>query len=127
VADRAIQRELAHAKRPGEIGADLAAGHEDAECHGEIIGRALFAQVGRRQVDRDPRVGELAIRVADGGLHPLARFLHGDVREPHDDHEKEAIGDIYLDFDERAFQADHRATGHFGEHGWSPAMVLRAV
>jgi hypothetical protein len=61
----------------------LVGGSEDAECDGEVKGRALFSDVGGGEIDGDALEGKLEARVGDGGVDPLTPLFDGAMRQPH--------------------------------------------
>ena len=83
-AHAAVERQLAHQERAIESARlHEAGGAEDAHRHRQIEGRALLAQVRRRQVHGDPVDRELEPRVADRGPNPVPALAHGRIRESH--------------------------------------------
>ncbi len=58
---------------------DLFAGQEDGHGDGQVVGRALFPEVGRGQVDPDAALGEGAAGVLDGGPDAFAGPLDGGI------------------------------------------------
>ena len=87
MAHRAIQRELAHDERAFQrFRQNLPGGGQHTQRNRQVVGRALFAQRGRRQVHRQPLHGKEEAGIADGRLHPLAALLHGGIGQA-DHHE----------------------------------------
>ena len=73
-AHLAAERQLADERQPARPGADLLRAEQDAERHRQVERRAALAQVGRREVDRDP-----ARRIAEPGVADARR---GRARAP---------------------------------------------
>ena len=94
----AVERELAEQRvrvqaRVGE----LSARREDRARDREVEGGPCLRQVGRCEIRRDAAARELEARVADSGVHALARLAHGRVREADDREGRQAGSDVDLD------------------------------
>ncbi len=98
---------------------DLAAGGQDAQRDRQVEAARFLRQVGRRQVDRDAlvvRKGEAALR--ERGAHPLARFLHFGLGQPHQREAGQAVGQVHFDGDRLRLQRIERTAVDDGEgHG----------
>ncbi len=99
-AHRPVERELAERRYllPA-VAARLARRQQERECDGQVEARPLFAQVGRRQVDRDAPRRELEAAVDDRGADALATLLHGRVGQAHDREGGGRRHDVGLDLD----------------------------
>ncbi len=97
-------------------GRDLLCRQQDADSDGQVVGGASLAQVGGGEVDDDTLQREDGATVLDGGAHPLLRLVDGGVGQADQRKRGQPMRDVYLDFDNRAFQAHHRATAHLCQH-----------
>jgi hypothetical protein len=70
-AHPAIQGQLPDQAGARQVGPHLLGGQEDADGDGQIVGRALLAQVGRGQVDRQPGAGMDQSRIDEGSPDAL--------------------------------------------------------
>ena len=102
---RPIQRELAKKDRSGHVRDNLPRAQKDDDCDGEVVGRALFLQVGGGQAYGYPANRKLIPRIADGCPYAFPRLLHRLVREADDTERRESRGDVHLDLDNASFQA----------------------
>ena len=82
----------------------------------QVERRPDLAQVGRREVDRDPLQRELVARVHHRRPHPLARLAHGLVRQSDDRERGQAEPDVGLDPDPPGIDAVDRERDHAREH-----------
>src|SRR5689334_12602104 len=99
-ADLAGQRELADDRAAGHrVDRQLGRGGEYGEREREVEGGAHLAQVGRREVDRDPLERELEPGVDDRRADALASLADRLVREAHDRERGQAQPDVGLDPD----------------------------
>ena len=105
-----VKRKLAEAER-GDVHAQLSARAKDPQGDRELEAGPFFAALGRRQIHRDSTKRELKARIADGGAHPLPRFLDRRIRKADDDQGGQAVRDIDLDRDESCLEAPERAGG----------------
>jgi len=100
VANAAIEGELTDEEgildplRP-----NLLSSQEDAHGNGQVVGRALFAQVSRSQVDGKALVGVEEPGVLDGRPHALSGLLDSGVRQANDDYAGQPPRGVYLYFD----------------------------
>ncbi len=100
VAQLAAERQLAEHRPALEVaGGQLLGGDEHAARRRQVESRPDLAQMGGREVDRDPPLGELEPRVEQGALHPLARLSHGGVAAADDRERRQAAAQVDLDGD----------------------------
>ena len=95
---RAVKRQLAgHQMAPH--GLYDAHGAEDSDRHRQVEARALFADVGRGEIDGHRLVGVSEAGVEERGLDSLPALAHGDVG--HTDHAGVLCrtAGIHVDFD----------------------------
>jgi hypothetical protein len=86
VTDDPVQRELAdHNSILHSFDWQAPAQDDHAQSDGQVVGRAFLADRSRGQVDHDAVAREMQPGVLDGGLHALAAFLHGCIRQTDDD------------------------------------------
>ena len=76
--DCAIQGKLTHHDRIGHcVRRQLAGGDQDTQRDRQIIGRPLFADIGRRKIDHHPPARKVQPRVFYGRLDPFPALLKG--------------------------------------------------
>ena len=107
----------------GERAAALPGGAEQGEGDGQVERRALFAHVGRREVDGDAPRGELVVRVDDRRAHALATLLHGRVGQPDDGEGRRGRHDVGFDGDGVAVETRQRFALDAGQHARSAAGI----
>ena len=79
-----VEGQLPHAQDAVDpIEVDLLRSGEDAQGEGKVVGRALLAQAGRGQVDRDALSGPAVTEVLDGTLDALLALPDGTVGQAH--------------------------------------------
>ena len=106
VAHLAVERQLAEEESAGEVGDDLLRRQHDADGNRKIIRRAFFSNVRRREIDGDAISRESEAGVADGGADTLFGLLDGGIRQADDVEPRHSRGDVDLDLDDGAFEAD---------------------
>ncbi len=82
---------------------------QHADGDGQVVGRALFFEVGGGQVHRDASQREFAVAVAEGSAHSFFGFLDRGVGKADDVECGESGGDIHFDLDHKSVQTDDRA------------------
>ena len=93
--------QFAHRRRARQtLGGHHAAGAQDRQRDGQVIGRALLAHVGGREVDRQPRDGEGQRAGGHRRAHALTALLDGGVRQADDLEHRQAVRGERLDRDE---------------------------
>src|SRR5207245_1483268 len=88
----------------------------DRHCDGKVEPAALFAHLGRCEVDSQARAGKVESAVLDRGADALTRFLHRSGREPDEVKVRLAIAAVGLDFDAPRFETHEHARMDGGEH-----------
>ena len=118
MAGGAIQRQLANEEAVLQlVQPDLLRGRQNAHGNGQVIGRPLFAQVGRGQVHGNTLVGrKIQPTVFDGGVHPVAAFAHGGVGQAHQGEVGVATDNVYFNLYQVGLQTDNRTANDFGQH-----------
>lgn len=111
-----VQRQLAEKERVRKIGDHLLRREHDADGYRQIVSRTLLADVGGREVDSDASRRELQAGVAHRRAHALLRLLDGGVGQPDDIESGQSGGNVDLDLDDGALEADDCAGKYFGEH-----------
>ena len=107
--DGAVQSELADVDgavqhRQGATGQQRA-GAENGQGQGQVEPGAGLAQIGRRQVDRQPLLAPCDAAGGQCRAYALARLAHGGVGEPHEGEAGQALARVGLDVHEMALQA----------------------
>ena len=98
--DVAGERQLADDRAADErVARELAARREDRDRERQVEARADLAQVGRRQVDRDPLLREHEAGVRERRPDALARLAHRLVGQPDDLERRQPVADVGLDPD----------------------------
>ena len=115
-AHLAAERQLADQRDPTRRGADLLRPEQDPHRDREVERRAGLALLGRREVDRDPARRMDEPGVPDRAADPLARLLERRVGEADDREPGQPAGDVDLDPDDPAVEADERGGQEGREH-----------
>ena len=116
-AQPAVERELADRSGALERAArKLLRRGEQRKRDREVEAGALLAQLGRREIDRDPsgREGQLGGR--DAAPHALPRLLAGAVGEADDREARQAVADVRLHVDPARLEPDERMGDRACEH-----------
>src|SRR3989449_10716208 len=82
---------------PEPLGRDLLRGGEDAYGDGQVERRPVLANVGGGEVDGDALQRERVAGVRERGVHALASFLDGTLRQSDGGEGGEAVRDVGLD------------------------------
>ena len=120
------QRELAQKGRIFSRLPDLLRGGQIGHQDGQIVERAGFLPVRRRQVHGDAAGVKAEAVVADRGAHPFPGFLDRRVRQAHDVKGGHAVGDVELHRDGKAADAAHAEAVDLGKHRDSPLFQTKA-
>jgi len=96
-------------------GRDLVRRGEDAQRDRQIEAARFLGQLGRREVDGDAPARDLEARVLQRGAHAVFRFAHLGVRQSHDIHGRQTVGQMDFDADGRGFHAGQGAASEDGE------------
>ena len=104
--ERARQRRRVDDARRGE--------HPDGDR--DVVGGAVLAQIGRRQVDRDPARRQLEAAVLQRAADPNPPLANAGVGQPDDVAAGEADRHVDLDVDRSGFDSHHRGGGDTREH-----------
>ncbi len=115
-ADLAAEAELPDQPDAVLTRAELLGSQEDAEGDRQVERRAGLAQLGGREVDRDAAWWMVEARVAQRPAHTLPRLRQRGVRQPDDREPGQARGDVHLDADDPAGDADERGGQEGCEH-----------
>ena len=112
-----VQGELAEDRVPSQTrGTNRRDGAQDADRDRQVKTRSFFFDVRRRQVDRDLLRREAEPGILDRGGYPVLGFLDRVVGQAHGRELRQAVGQIDLDVDEIAVDAERGAGNDFGEH-----------
>ena len=115
--DRAVQRQFAEDQHVVDVApADDAGGGENAERDREIERRAGLADVGGRQIDRDPVLGELEAGIPYGAPDAIAALANARVRQAHDSESRQAERDVDFDVDGGRFDPEDGGGADAGQH-----------
>jgi acetyltransferase-like isoleucine patch superfamily enzyme len=114
-ADGAVERQLAE---PGGVRwqAAVLRGVDDSRRHRQVEATPLFGQLRWREVDGHLSTGKLESAVVDRDLDPLASFLQRSVAQSHDMKPGETVGNVRLDLDPDAVEAEDRPGQGPGQH-----------
>ena len=125
--DRAVERQLAEQAHLAEsFLRDPAVCGEHAERDREIEARPGFAEMGRREVDRDPLHRPFLVARENRGSDPFARFLDRRVGQSHQRELGKARGECDLDLDGIAVEPDDRDRFGLGDaHGSERSLEVR--
>jgi hypothetical protein len=88
----------------------------DGRRHRQVEATPLFGQLGRREVDRYLAAWKFEAAIVDRDLDPLPGLLQRAVAQPHDMKPGEPIGNIGLDLDPDAVEAEDRPRQGPGQH-----------
>src|SRR5690348_3327278 len=117
--DSAIEREFAKKNELIEnLAEERALAAEKSERHGKIECGAFLAHVSGSEIDCDSLVARiLEAAILKRGLHSLAAFLDGDVRQAYNiENAGFARADVHFDLDEIGVDAIDRRAEAFEEH-----------
>ena len=106
---------------------ELFARLQEADGDRKIEARALFFEIGGREIDRDPVHGEEEPAVFEGGAHALLALLHCGVRKPHHVVRGDALIDVRLHFNGNPFEPVERITNNFRDHNFPLIFLIRRV
>ena len=113
---RAVEREFAHNHVAVEfLGRNLFGGGQYADGQRQVIGRPLFAQVGRGEIDDELPVREFVAVVLQGRAYAFVALFHGRVGQPHHV-EVNALRTVHLDGDGEGVDALHGCSEYFDQH-----------
>ncbi|OPZ66476.1 MAG: hypothetical protein BWY83_02873 [bacterium ADurb.Bin478] len=87
-----------------------------ADSHRQIKGSALFADIRRRQIDRDPFSRQIKAGVFDRCLHPLLGFANCAIRQSHSDETGIAAVQMRLYLDQIGVNTKHCAAENLSQH-----------
>ena len=91
-------------------------GREHRERDRQVEARALLAQTGGREVDRDTAHGELELRGGDPAADSFLRLLAGAIGEPDDREGRAGQLEAGLDLDAAWLEPDKRVCDRPCEH-----------
>jgi len=118
MAQRAVERQLAQEQAAVQVRRDLLSQHEQGDCDGQVVRRALLAQVGGREVDRHPAARVVQAGVNDGRAHAFGGLFDRGVGQADERDRGQGFRvEVGLHLDDGAVEADERATVDFGKHG----------
>ena len=119
-AQPAVERELADGGGALERAArKLLRGGENRERDRKVEPGSLLAQLGGREVDRDPAGREAQLGGGDPGADTLAGLLAGAVGKADDREAGDAVANVSLDVDPPRLEADERMRDRACEHAAS--------
>jgi hypothetical protein len=102
-----VERKLAHRGVAGQAARwDLVGGREQRKSDREVESRALLAEVGGREVDRDPVERPIELGRGDAAADAFLGLLAGAVGEPDDREGGSATLQVRLDLDPARVEAD---------------------
>jgi hypothetical protein len=78
--------------------------------HRQIERRAGLFQIGRSQIDRDPRPWKDRIRVTQGTFNPIAGFLNGRIGQSNNHKSSESGRNIGFDVYRMRFESENRSS-----------------
>ena len=126
-AHRPVERELAGDDGSGEVAADVVSvGGEHRERDRQIVAGALFAEVGGREVHRDPPRRDLEAGVPQRRAHPVLALADDVIGQPDGGGLRQPRRDVDLDVDDRGVDADERTRENVREHPAEPAAAACA-
>ena len=122
--NRAVERQRADQQEIVDVPShEQARRREHAERNRQIEARALFAHVGRRQVDGDAMGRKLEPRVADRAANPIAALTDAGVGQSHHGEAGQAERHVDLDLDRERLDPVDRRGPHAGEHASATANL----
>ena len=114
--EAAVESQLTHDEVARQfVGHDHVARRHDAYGNGQVIGRALLADVGRSHVDGDLRGGHLVARVEQGGTDALMALLDSRIGKSHEE-ELHSTRCVHLDGDDGGIDTLHGGSEDFDQH-----------
>ena len=115
---RAVEAELA--EEPDTVdraGPQLAGRHQQGDGDRQVETGAALADARRRQVDRHPLERPVEPARQDGGPDPVPGLPAGGIGQADDGEAGQPVGDVDLDGDRAALDAEQRGGPNGGEHG----------
>ena len=113
---RAVERQLAHHDIPREpFGGQLLGRGQNTQRNGQVVGRSLLADVGRRKVDDDFLAAHFVRAVLECGPDAFLTFSDRVIGQADQIH-ADAGRDIDLCGDRQRVDTEHRAAMAFDEH-----------
>lgn len=94
---------------------NLAGGGEYAQGNGQVKTSALFGQVGGGQVDGDASRGKFQMAIKYGRAHPVLAFFYGSFGQANNGQARQAVGQVYLNGNQRGGDAQFGAGIDDGE------------
>jgi len=98
---------------------------EDAQRHRQIEPRALFLDVGRREIDGHRLVGITEARIEQRAFDALAALAHRGIRHAHGD-EVAARSGVHVHFDIDEVGVNAKYSGRAGSGKRHQTLVARA-
>lgn len=115
--DATVQGEFPHVEIAlGPLDGDHPGGGQQTDRHRQVEGRAILADIGRRQVNGDPAVGKIVAGVFDSGFDAVLAFLDRAFRQADRGKLRQTLGDVDFDLDTIRIDADQRPGQNPGEH-----------
>ena len=114
--DRPVEGKLADDDGIRQRSLNLSRGRQQADGDGQVVGRALLAQVGGGQVHGDALHGVGIAAVFNGGVHPLLGFLDARVGQPDHGVAGQPVIDVHFHGDDDALHAEEAAAVNLGQH-----------
>ncbi len=97
----------------------MARENDDAQRNWEVVCRTLFANRSRREINDNTMTRKMQTRILYSSLHTLTTLLHCCIRQANNRHPGQTIGVVHLNFDDDAFQPNHRTWKYACKHAGS--------
>ena len=113
---RAVEREFTHNHVAAEfLGRNLFGGGQDTDGQRQVVGRTLFSQVGRCEVDNELAVRKFVAVVLQGRAYAFVALFYGGVGQPYHV-EVNALRTVYFDGYGQGVDALHGCSENFDQH-----------
>ena len=106
MAHKPVERQLADEGAVTQLAAELTAGAQHGYQNGQVIDRPLLADIGGREVDRQPALRERKAAVFDRGAHSVLRLIDCGVGQADQIDPRQPLTEIHLDPDHVAVNAE---------------------
>jgi hypothetical protein len=103
----------------------LATGGQDTERDGQVEGTAVFANVRRREIDRDSPQGKRESGIGERCAYPFPALLDRAVRKADGREARQTIGDVHFDVHGVGIDPENGGGPDTGEHAIGPGRGPR--
>ena len=99
---------------------ELTAGHENCQRDREIEGRAILADIGWCEVDRNAPEREEKSGIDESRAHPFAALFDSALGQPDRREGRQPVGDVHFDVHWVRVDSEYGSGADSGQHGSAP-------